>query len=124
LKSGKTGYRISGIEAGSSFFGSYSKTRDDHGYPVYTHNVSLLISGVTEQSKCILDSLDAGNYIAVMQYTDGTVVVYGANNGLSTGDYDYSPQENAGGGVIVMSSPEVAPENTLPLIYKSATPGN
>src|SRR5699024_10193907 len=30
LKSGKTGYRIAGIEAGSSFFGSVSKSRDDN----------------------------------------------------------------------------------------------
>jgi|SRR5699024_9265483 len=124
LKSGKTGYRIAGIEAGSSFFGSVSKSRDDNGYPVYTHNVTIFLSGVDEQTKCVLDALDSGNYVVAMQYMDGTVVIYGFVNGMNTGDYDYSVQENAGGAAIVLSSAESAPENTLPLVYVSSTPGN
>lgn len=124
LKAGKTGYLIAGIEAGSSFFGSVSKSRDDNGYPVYTHNVTIFLSGVDEKTKCILDSLDSGNYVVAMQYIDGTVVVYGFQNGLSTSDYDYSAQENAGGASIVLSSSDAAPENSLPLVYKSSTAGN
>src|SRR5690606_20651442 len=38
LKAGTTGYRISGPQAGSSFFGSFDKSRSDLGHTQYIHN--------------------------------------------------------------------------------------
>lgn len=123
LKSGKTGYRIVGAEAGSSFYGSHDKSRSDLGFPQYVHNVGILIAGITEQVKCVLDSLDKGSFVVALQWKDGTVEIFGLTNGLTTGDYSYNVQEGGGGTQIVLSSLEDAPENNLPLIYVSGVPG-
>src|SRR5690606_7070245 len=123
LGAGKTGYRISGAQAGSSFYGSFDKTRSDLGYAQYIHNTGILIAGVTEEVKCILDSLDKGSFVVALQLKDGTVEIYGIVNGLSTGDYSYNIQEGGGGTQILLSSLEDAPESNLPLVYESAVPG-
>lgn len=123
LKAGTTGYRIVGPEAGSSFYGSFDKTRSDLGYPQYIHNVGILITGITEADKCILNSLDKGSFVVALQSKDGTVEIYGANNGLTTGDYTYNIQEGGGGTQVILSSVEDAPEGNLPLVYESSVPG-
>src|SRR5690606_14160736 len=123
LKAGTTGYRILGAEAGSSFYGSTDKSRSDLGYAQYIHNVGILVAGVTEEVKCILDSLDKGSFVVALQLKDGTVEIYGIVNGLTTGDYSYNIQEGGGGTQIILSSLEDAPESNLPLIYESAVPG-
>jgi hypothetical protein len=123
LKPGTTGYRVAGIEAGSSFFGSFDKTRSDAGYPQYTHNVQILVGGVSEEVKCFLSSLDKGSYVVAMQFTDGTVEIYGLANGMSTGDYTYDVQGGNGTSLIVLSSLDTSPENFLPQIYVSSPEG-
>lgn len=121
LKDGATGYSISGPEAGSSFFGSFDKARGDLGYAEYIHNTSILMSGLDEAGMCILDALDKGKFVVAMRLTDGTVIVYGLVNGLTTGDYTYDPQAGGGGAPILLSSLADAPEARVPYIYKSAT---
>lgn len=123
LKAGATGYRILGAEAGSSFYGSFDKSRSDLGYAQYIHNTGILVAGVTEEVKCILDGLDKGSFVVALQLKDGTVEIYGIVNGLTTGDYSYNIQEGGGGTQIILSSLEDAPESNLPLIYESAVPG-
>lgn len=124
LEEGKTGYMFLGPENGSNFFGSFDKTTSDLGFSQYNHNASMLIVGATEDAKCILDSLDKGSFVAAYQFTDGTVEIYGMDNGLSTGDYTYDIQGGGGGTAIVLSSGDIRPENYLPLVYESAIPGN
>ena len=123
LKPGTTGYRILGAEAGSTFYGSTDKSRGDLGYAQYIHKVGILVAGVTEEVKCILDSLDKGSFVVALQLKDGTVEIYGFVCGLTTGDYSYNIQEGGGGTQIILSSSEDAPESNLPLIYESAVPG-
>lgn len=123
LKDGKTGYRFTGLEAGSSYFGAFDKTRSDLGYPQYAHNANLLVVGATEEAKCILSELDKGSYVVAFQFSDGTVEIYGIENGLTTGDYTYDIQTGGGGSAIILSSLETAPENNLPLVYVSPIPG-
>lgn len=123
LKAGTTGYRVTGAEAGSSFYGSASKTRGDLGYAQYIHNVGILIAGLSEQAKCFLDSLDRGMYGVALQAKDGTVEIFGIQNGLTTGDYEYNITEGGGGTQIILSSLEDSPESYLPLLYKSSVPG-
>ena len=121
LKEGKTGYSVTGPEAGSSFFGSFDKARGDLGYAEYIHNASILMSGIDEAGNCILDALDKGKFVVALRLTDGTVVIYGIVNGLTTGDYTYDPQAGGGGAPILLSSLADAPEARVPYIYKSAT---
>jgi len=124
LKDGKTGFRFTGPESGSSYKGYFDKTLSDLGFPQYKHNAQILIVGSTEEAKCILDSLSKGKYVAVYQFTDGTVEVYGFENGLTTGDFTYDVQEGGGGTAIVLSSLDIAPENYVPLVYNSTPPGS
>lgn len=123
LKEGKTGHRFSGIEAGSSYFGTFDKTRSDFGYPQYIHNANLLVVGADAASKCVLSALDKGSYVVAYQFADGTVEIYGFDNGLATGDYSYDIQGGGGGSAVILSSLENAPENDLPYVYISAVPG-
>lgn len=123
LKTGTTGFRFTGPESGSSYKGYFDKSTSDLGFPQYKHNAQILIVGSTEEAKCILDALSKGKYIAVYQFTDGTVEVYGFQNGLTTGDFTYDVQEGGGGTAVVLSSLDIAPENLVPLVYKSAIPG-
>lgn len=124
LKDGKTGFRFTGPESGSSYKGYFDKTLSDLGFTQYKHNSQLLIVGSTEEAKCILDSLSKGKYVVVYQFTDGTVEVYGFENGLTTGDFTYDVQEGGGGTAIVLSSLDIAPENYVPLVYVSTPPGS
>lgn len=123
LKEGKTGYRFLGADGGSSYFGAFDKTRSDFGFPQYTHNANLLVMGASEEAKCILSSLDKGSYVVAFQFSDGTVEIYGMENGLTTGDYTYDVQGGGGGSAIILSSLEIAPENYLPLVYVSQVEG-
>lgn len=124
LKAGKTGYLFHGPSAGSNFYGSHDKSRSDLGYPQYVHSTQLLIVGVSEASKCILDSLDKGTFVVALQLSDGTVEIYGIRNGLTTGDYTYNLQEGGGGTPIMLMSLEDSPENELPLVYKPEAAGD
>lgn len=123
LKEGKTGLRFTGPESGSSYKGYFDKSLSDLGFAQYIHNAQILVVGSTEEAKCILDSLSKGKYVVVYQFTDGTVEVYGFENGLTTGDFTYDVQEGGGGTAIVLSSLETAPENYVPLVYKALIPG-
>lgn len=123
LKSGTTGYRFTGPENGNNYFGRFNKTTSDLGFASYQHEVQMLVVGADEASKCILESLDKGSYIVAMQFSDGTVEIYGVENGLSTGDYTYSVSENGGGSLIILSSNEQTPESYLPLVYVSTNSG-
>lgn len=119
LKAGKTGYRFSGTENGSTYKGYFDKSVSDLGFVQYKHNAQLLVVGASEASKCILDSLSKGNYAVAFQFLDGVVEIYGIQNGMVAGDFTYDVQEGGGGTPIVLSSRDNAPEGLVPLIYKS-----
>ena len=123
LKEGETGLRFTGSESGSTYKGFFDKTLSDLGYVQYKHNAQILVVGSTEEAKCILDSLGKGKFVAAYQFTDGSVEIYGWENGLSAGDFTYDVQEGGGGTAIVLSSMDIAPENYVPLVYKSLVEG-
>lgn len=119
LKPGKAGFRFSGPEGGSTYKGFFDKSQSDLGYAQYAHSVQMLIVGVDEASKCVLDALGKGSYVVAIQ-VGNIVEIYGMENGLVAGDYTYDPQEGGGGAAIGLASAETAPELRLPLVYKSA----
>lgn len=123
LKDGKTGYLFAGSENGSVYFGSFDKSTSDLGFAQYMHKVNMIVMGADEAAKCALDALDKGLFVIAMQFTDGTVEIYGIDNGLSTPDYTYDVQGGGGGSAIVLQSLEATPEGSLPLVYESAVPG-
>lgn len=119
LKQGKKGYLFKGADSGNLYSGTFDKSTGTLSYPQYKHNVNLAIIGASIASKYILESLDKGLYVAAMQFTDGTIEIYGIENGLKTGDYTYDIQGGGGGSTIVLCSAENSQESNLPLVYKS-----
>lgn len=124
LFAGKKGFFFQLPENGTSVFGTFDKSRSELGYTQYIHNVNAFVAGVSEQAKCILEALDKGSYVVALQLADGTVEIYGLENGLSTGDYTYDVQTNGGGTAIILTSNESTPEGNIPLVYKPAAAGS
>ena len=116
LKPDKTGYLFRGQQNGNSFSATFSKEIDDN-IPQYIHTVQLPIFGANEGIKVLLKTLDLAKYFAAIQYMDGTVEIYGFENGLTTDDYDFDLQGNSGGSVISLISPESGMEDEPPYIY-------
>ena len=124
LKAGKKGVMLKLPENGNTIRGSYAKSTSDLGFIQYLQTVQILIAGVTKEIKCILDKLDRGRYVVAAQLADGTVEIYGYENGLTTGDYTFDLVEGGGGAKIPLQSKDVEQESMLPLIYKPAVPGS
>lgn len=114
LKSGATGYKYIGNDISSLYNASFSKSTRK-GQPVYTHNISLPVIGVKVASKLVLKELDLANYFAAVQFRDGTIEIYGFENGLKTNDYTYEAQNGLGGTGIELSSRY--PEDDIPYVY-------
>lgn len=123
LKVGATGQRFTAPETGSSYKGFFDKALSDLGFPQYIHHAQVLVIGSTEESKCILDALSKGKYVVALQFTDGTVEIYGFQNGLTAADFTYDVQEGGGGTPIDLASLDTAPEAYVPLVYKSEVEG-
>ena len=124
LKAGKKGVMLKLPENGNTIRGSFAKTTDDNGFVQYLHTVQILVNGVSKENKCILDKLDRGRYVVAAQLADGTVEIYGFQNGLTTGDYTYDLVEGGGGVKIPLQSKDSEQETLLPMVYKSAVPGS
>lgn len=116
LKEGKTGYRFSASENSSSIYASFEKSENE-GIPQYRHSINIVVTGVSEQIKCLLKQLDYGDYFAAIQFYDSTVEIYGLENGLTSSSYGYDPQNSAGGGVIKLISMSDALEDEPPFVY-------
>lgn len=122
LKEGKSGFRITNNENGNNVFGFYKKTIKEN-IPQYHHSIQMLMIGIDEKTKCLLDQLDMAQYFAAIQFYDGTVEVYGYEFGLKTEDYEYNPANNNGGSLITISSPDDALEDERPYVYISGIDG-
>lgn len=123
LKDGKKGVMIKLPENGGTIKGTYAKSTSDLGFNQYLHTVNILMAGASKEVKCALDKLDRGRYVVAAQLADGTVELYGWENGLTTGDYTFDLVDGGGGSVIPLQSKEAEQESMLPLIYKSAVTG-
>lgn len=124
LKEGKKGVLVKLPDTGNAIKGFFAKSKTDNGFIEYLHQVQILVVGADKETKCKLDKLDHGRYVAVLQLLDGTMEVYGWGNGLTTGDYTFDIVEGGGGSLIVLQSDENAKESRLPLVYKPQSDGD
>ena len=124
LKALKKGIQVKLPESGNAIKGFTGKSKTDNGFAQYLHQVQFLMLGASAESKCQLDKLDHGRFAVALQLTDGTVEIYGWENGLSTADYTYDIAEGGGGSLIVLQSDETAQESMLPLVYKPSALGD
>ena len=124
LKSLNKGVQVRLPETGNAIKGFTGKSKTDNGFVQYLHQVQFLMLGASAEAKCQMDKLDHGRYVVALQLTDGTVEIYGWENGLTTADYTYDIAEGGGGSLIVLQSDENAQESMLPLVYKPQTGGD
>lgn len=117
LATGLSGFRIKLDGSASVIKGYVSKSKDDKGMVQYLHKVDVLAGGISEQDMCNLDALDHELWVVALQAVDGTVIIYGADNGLTTADYEYDIVANAGAVTLTLQSDETAQERYLPLVY-------
>jgi len=103
LLDGKTGYLFNGNENVGLLNAKWNK-REEKGVPFYTHNVDVVVAGTSENIKTLLKQIDNSNYFAAIQFKNGDVEIYGFENGLTSGSYEYAAQSSLGGAVITMSS--------------------
>lgn len=135
LAEGAKGVLFRGPAAGNVWRILTNKTRDDNGFPNYEHGANILFSGVTEEQKCALASLDKGLVVAfgkLKTYAEPAgagemipaIEIAGLNNGLTTGDYAYDIVETGGVVPLELRSPANSLESDLPYIYASPEPGS
>jgi hypothetical protein len=124
LKSGKKGIQVKLPESGNAIKGFTGKSKDTYNNPQYLHQAQFLMLGASAETKCQMDKLDHGRYVVALQLIDGTIEIYGWENGLSTGDYTYDIVEGGGGSLIVLQSDETAQESMLPMVYKPQEAGD
>lgn len=117
LVDGATGYRYRGNENVSLYSASFSKSVTK-GQPLYSHSITLPVVGVGVTTKLILKELDLANYFAAIQFRDGTIEIYGFDNGLTTSNYTFSAQNGLGGTSITLESK--FEEDEPPYIYLGA----
>lgn len=117
LVEGATGYRYRGNENVSNYSASFSKSVRK-GQPLYSHSVSLPVVGVATTTKLILKELDLANYFAAIQFRDGTIEIYGFDNGLTTSNYTFEAQNGLGG--IGMTLESKFEEEEPPYVYLGA----
>ena len=125
LKEGKKGVMFKIPETSGSIFGTTAKsTVEVTGLPQYLHLVQILAMGISSEIKCLLDKLGRGKYIVAAQLADGTVEIYGWENGVSAGDYTIDLAAGGGASVVPLQSKDTEQESMLPLIYKPQTGGS
>lgn len=117
LKSGAKGYRFKSIEGGTAVVGSYDKGKTEVGFPQYLHKVQIPVTGVNAEAKCILDALDKGSFLIALQAKDGTVEIYGFENGMGTADYTRNITENGGVTLLTLQSNDDNQESHSPLLH-------
>ncbi len=121
LIGGRSGFRYTALESGMTVFGLYEKTVVN-GVAQYSHSVNIVLTGVTEETKCLLKNLDGSDYFAALQYYDGTIEIFGFEFGLTSSNYSYDPANLSGGAIIKLNSLGDSLEDEPPFVYKTQTP--
>lgn len=120
LKAGKKGFSVKSITKGLNIFGSFSRA-EKNNIIEYGHLVQLLVMGFDLSSICFLQQLDKGFYFAALLLTDGSVIIYGFENGLNPVNYKVDIQNTAGGTILSLQSDPEEQEDEMPFLYKNLT---
>lgn len=123
LKTAKKGFRFTLSDNASAISGTFEKSTNDYGVPLFKHIVNMAVGGASETAKCILEKLSKGRYVVALQIGD-IIEIYGIQNGLSAGDFTSDLQGNSGYIPLTLESLENSLESNVPLVYKSAEAGS
>ena len=117
LKPGKKAFAFIASVNGNHVRGIDSLVRNDKGYAMWNHAMHFLFAGVDEASTCQREALAKGSIVGAIKYNDGTVKIYGLENGMASEEYDYDLVEEEGLFPMVLSSLEGRSERYLPLVF-------
>lgn len=125
LKEGERGKLISQIHNARNVFGSHERSEDSN-VSEWTHSVSFIVQGYNENLICFLNNLNTAHYFAAAMLTDGTVIIYGFDNGLRPNNYSIDLQGNNGVTSVKLETAKSEEEQEQPYIYNSlaSTPEN
>lgn len=132
LKEGTKAFAFSSVARGSSIRGWVNFDVDDNQMPFFRHHVQIVLTGVTEEGKCILRGLASGLFVAFTRLrkyeTPETgivpaIEVFGLGNGLVAQPFDFNISETGGVAVIELASAEGFEESGPGYIYSAAVAG-
>lgn len=106
------GYPFYSLETGDVIKGGFDMNRNK-GIAMYTHNMSIRVSGVSEDVKTLQKQLDKGLFLGALKFSDGTIEIYGAGYGLRINPYSFTPTD---GGVALELESSVS-EYEPPFVY-------
>ena len=123
LTEGATGFEVKNLDTAFNVFGT-SQRSEKNDTVQHSHSIQFALMGAEAEIKCFLGRLEQAFYFAALMYTDGTVEIYGFENGLKPDNYTIDLQNTAGGTIIKLQSPSDEQEQDLPYLYRSmeATP--
>jgi|SRR5690625_2027994 len=121
LKEGASAFGFISSLNGNHIRGIDSLVRNGKDYAMWSHQLQFLFAGYDEASLCQREALAKGQIVGAIKYNDGTVKIYGLENGMRTQDYDYDLVEEEGLFPMVLTSSEGRPERYLPLVFSPAT---
>lgn len=85
-----SGYGFYAPELSDVITGDVEMNRQWGTITVYKHSISILINGVSENIKILQKQLDNGNFLGALKYSDGTIIIYGSETGLTANPYSYN----------------------------------
>ena len=118
LKENESGKLISQIDNARNVSGTHERS-EDLNVSEWNHSVSFIVQGYNESLICFLNNLNVAHYFAAAMLTDGTVIIYGFDNGLRPNNYSVDLQGNNGVTNIKLETAKGEEEQEQPYIYKS-----
>lgn len=98
--------------------GEFSKSTDSYGHSTYKHEVSILISALTEEDKRMIHALNNGIWKVVLFTINGKGELYGGNYGIKTENFRYGDDAE------VIKLVSIKDEYTMPLFYDGESIGD
>lgn len=83
------GYGFHAPDLSDTITGDFDMSRK-WSIPMYRHSIDILINGVDENIKTLQKQLDSGHFLGALKYSDGSIVIYGSETGLTVSPYNYS----------------------------------
>lgn len=116
LNEGEKGKLISQIDNARNVFATHERSEDSN-ISEWLHSVNFIIQGYNESLICFLNNLNVAHYFAAAMLTDGTVIIYGFDNGLRPNNYSVDLQGNNGVTNIKLETSKGEEEQEQPYIY-------
>lgn len=118
LKDGKKGISVTNIHNGYNVNGTWDFSENDYSQN-YTHSIKFITTGYNDSLAYFLSVINTALYFATLCMSDGTVLVFGFDNGLHSSSYKVDLQGANGVTQITLQTGKNEEEYNAPFIYQS-----